>query len=208
MTCMLASHKSQMLCGACIDTTSSPIQERKCVRECEQLLAVMGRGVLAVVLFRCESSNHTGSHIRVTGAVLDLVDPRCLNALSSTVTIRFDRARGTPGRVTPHPILGWDCGRAGMPTARSTGTVYGTWSYSRYVSHASVWSNTHRRTASTLGRPPALGDYHSNRHQSEHHSSRRRVDEGRFRAPAHVEITSYPDTLHNGDPHFLLTKCQ
>ena len=51
-----------------------------------------------------------------------------------------------PGRVTPHPILGWDCGRAGMPTARSTarstGTVYRTWSYLRYVSHISVWSNS------------------------------------------------------------------
>ena len=51
-----------------------------------------------------------------------------------------------PGRVTPHPILGWDCGRAGMPTARSTahstGTIYRTWSYLRYVSHISVWSNT------------------------------------------------------------------
>ena len=53
-----------------------------------------------------------------------------------------------PSRVTPHPILGWDCGRAGMPTARSTahstgpGTIYRTWSYLRYVSHISVWSNT------------------------------------------------------------------
>ena len=28
-----------------------------------------------------------------------------------------------------------------MPTALSTGTVYRTWSYLRYVSHASVWSN-------------------------------------------------------------------
>ena len=112
MTCMLASHKSQMLCGACIDTTSSPIQE--CVRECEQLLAVMGRGVLAVVLFRCESSNHTGSHIRVTGAVLDLVDPRCLNALSSTVTIRLLRAGlcGREAKVVP-------LGDFGDPRARA-----------------------------------------------------------------------------------------
>ena len=56
-----------------------------------------------------------------------------------------------PGRVTPHPILGWDCGRAGMPTARSTGTVYRTWSYLRYVSHISVWSNK------TLLLPPEHG---------------------------------------------------
>ena len=50
-----------------------------------------------------------------------------------------------PGRVTPHPILGWDCRRAGMPTARSTGTVYCTWSYLWYVSHIHVWSNIGRR---------------------------------------------------------------
>ena len=70
----------------------------------------------------------------------------------SALTPRERRARISdfapegPGRVTPHPILGWDCGRAGMPTARSTarstGTVYRTWSYLRYVSHISVWSNS------------------------------------------------------------------
>ena len=59
----------------------------------------------------------------------------------SALTPRERRARISdfapegPGRVTPHPILGWDCGRAGMPTARSTarstGTVYRTWSYLR-----------------------------------------------------------------------------
>ena len=50
--------------------------------------------------------------------LLDLVGPRCLNAHSELCHYTIIALKG-PGRVTPHPILGWDCGRAGMPTART-----------------------------------------------------------------------------------------
>ena len=55
------------------------------------------------------------------------------------VALSLSDYRAQETRVTPYLILGWDCGqvpghtytRAGMPTARSTGTDYRTWSYLR-----------------------------------------------------------------------------
>ena len=85
--------------------------------------------------------------------MLIIQGPLCVRALGEPVP-------EGPGRVTPHPILGWDCGRA-RGTRAAAGyahrTQYGTPVPSivpgptcvRYVSHVSVWSNT----ANTMPRP-------------------------------------------------------